>query len=80
MPFGEDTPQIQMSRIPVGKGLGALAVIVIVIGAMLVELPSLRAPVILGAAGGCVLAAILIIWHARRRQAATRGPSPVPRR
>ncbi len=80
MDFGEDTPQIQMSRIPVGKGLGALAVIVIVIGAMLVELPSLRGPVLLGAGGGCVLAAILIAWHARQRQGRSDEASLGPHR
>lgn len=79
MPFGEDTPQIQMSRIPVGRGLGALAVIVILIGAMLMELPSLRVPVLFGAGGGCLLAALLILWHARRRPP-RRSPSPIPHR
>jgi len=78
MSFGDDAPQIQMSRIPAGKGLGALAIIVILIGAMLLELPSLRGPVIVGAGGGCVLAAILIAWHARRRKVPTDATSPVP--
>lgn len=71
MSFDDDTPQIRLDRIPVGKSLGALAVIIVLIGAMLVELPSLRVPVIFGAGGGCVLAAILIVRHAHRRAAAS---------
>ncbi len=59
-------PEIRIDRIPVGKGFGALLVIIVIIGAMLVELPELRAPVVAGLVGGLVMAGAMIWWRRRR--------------
>jgi len=63
----EPRPDIRLDRIPVGKGFAALVVIVVLIATMLIELPSLRLPVVLGASGGVLFAVLLILWHRYRR-------------
>ena len=63
--------EIRIDRIPVGRGIGALIAIVVLLGAMLVELPALRLPAIAGIVGGVVVALVLIIWHRRSRSSSS---------
>ena len=64
----ERNVEIRIDRIPVGKGIGAALAIVVLLGAMLVEVPSLRLPAVAGLAGGVVVAIVLIAWHMRNRK------------
>jgi len=59
--------EIRIDRIPVGRGLGALLAIVVLLGALLIELPSLRLPAFAGAIGGLIVAVVLILLHRRSR-------------
>lgn len=65
MTDGDRDPQINLSKIPVGGGLGALAAIVILLSVMVVELPQLRWLAVYGIGTGLVLAVILILWRRR---------------
>jgi membrane protein implicated in regulation of membrane protease activity len=56
----------QMSRISIQGGIGAGLLIAVVIGAMLADLPLLRAPTLSAIAVGVVVASIWI--YARRRE------------
>jgi hypothetical protein len=56
-------PQISIHKIPVKGGLGSLLVIIILVSAMLVELPELRAPTLYAIAGGVILALVRILWR-----------------
>jgi hypothetical protein len=67
MPDDDRNVEIRIDRIPVGRSIGALVAIVVLLGAMLVELPSLRLPAIAGLVGGLVVAIVLILWHRRSR-------------
>ena len=66
--------QITMSRIPIRGGLGAFAMIVILVAGMLAELPQLRVPVLGGVAFGLVFAAALIVWRRRTMDSRTLPP------
>jgi high-affinity Fe2+/Pb2+ permease len=59
--------QINMQRIPVGSGLGAALLIVILLMGMFLELPRIRGNAVAGGGIGLVLAVALIWW--RRRNA-----------
>lgn len=52
MPDDERNVEIRIDRIPVGTGVGAAVAIVVLLGAMLVEVSALRLPALAGAAGG----------------------------
>lgn len=67
MPDDDRNVEIRIDRIPVGRGLGAALVIVVLLGVMLVELPGLRLPALAGVAGGVLIGAVLIWWHRRSR-------------
>ena len=67
MPDDDRNVEIRIDRIPVGRGIGAALVIVVLLGVMLVALPSLRLPALGGVIGGVVVAAVLIWWHRRSR-------------
>lgn len=67
MPDDNRNVEIRIDRIPVGRSIGALIAIVVLLGAMLVELPSLRLPAIAGLVSGLVVAVVLILWHRRSR-------------
>jgi len=68
MPDDDRNVEIRIDRIPVGTGIGAALAILVLLGAMLVEIPALRLPALAGVAGGAVLGVVLIIWHIRRRK------------
>jgi hypothetical protein len=57
--------EIRIDRIRVGGGIGAAIVIVVLVGAMALDLPSLRTPVVVGILGGVIVGAALIAWHRR---------------
>lgn len=66
VPPDNDRPvEIRIDRIPAGRGIGAALAIVVLLGAMLYELPELRWPALAGVIGGIVFAAILIVRHRR---------------
>ncbi len=67
MPDDARNVEIRMDRIPVGRGLAAAVVIVVLLGAMLLELPSLRLPALVGVVGGLIVGAVLILRHRRSR-------------
>jgi len=56
----------RIDRIPIRGGIGVGIVIVVLVVAMLLDLPGLRIPALLGIAGGVVLAAVLVAWHRGR--------------
>ena len=58
--------EIRMDRIRVRGGIGAAIVIVVLVGAMALDLPGLRIPVFGGILGGVIVGAVLIAWHRRR--------------
>lgn len=62
----EQNPQINIGKIPVKGGAGAVLVIIALLGVMLYALPELRGPFVIGLGGGLVLAVILIVWHKAR--------------
>jgi hypothetical protein len=53
----------RIDRIPIRGGIGVGIVVVVLVTAMLLDLPGLRIPALLGIAGGVVLAAVLVAWH-----------------
>jgi hypothetical protein len=55
--------EIRMDRIPVRGGVGAVLVIITLLGAMVLELEGLRLPAILGLIGGLVIGCGLIVWR-----------------
>jgi hypothetical protein len=59
-------PQINLTSVPVGAGLGAAAAIVLLLGAMLVELPELRWLAVCGGLGGAIFGLARIAWHRTR--------------
>jgi hypothetical protein len=61
--------QITMSRIPIRGGIGAFVLIVILVAAVLAELPQLRVPFLGGVALGLVFAVALILWRRRTMDA-----------
>ena len=67
MPDDDRNVEIRIDRIPVGRGIGAALAIVVLLGVMLVELPSLRLPALAGVVGGVVIGTVLIWWHRRSR-------------
>jgi hypothetical protein len=70
----EPEAQITMSRIPIRGGVGAFALIVILVSAVAAELPLLRARFLAGVALGLLLAIALIIWRRRTMDAHTLPP------
>jgi hypothetical protein len=66
MPDGDRGPQINISRIPVGGGIGALAAIVILLAVLLGALPQLRWLAVYGVGTGLVFGVALILWRRRR--------------
>jgi hypothetical protein len=73
----EPRAQITMSRIPIRGGIGAFALIVILVSGVLAELPQLRWRFLGGVALGLLFAAALILW--RRRTMDTHGLPPAAR-
>jgi hypothetical protein len=73
----EPRAQITMSRIPIRGGVGAFAIILILVAGVLAELPQLRLRFLGGAAFGLVFAVALILW--RRRTMDTKGLPPAAR-
>jgi hypothetical protein len=70
----EPRAQITMSRIPIRGGVGALALIVILVSGVLAELPQLRWRFLGGMALGLVFAVALILWRRRTMDAHTLPP------
>ena len=68
-----DSVQINTQRIPVGRGVGAALLIVIILVGMFLDLPGVRGTALGGGAIGLLLAAVLI-W--RRRRNAGNVPPP----
>ena len=60
------TPRIDIQRIPVGRGLGAGALIVIVLVGLFLDLPGVRGTAIWGGALGVILGVALILWRRPR--------------
>jgi len=56
---------IRIDRIRVRGGIGAAIVIVVLVGAMTLDLPGLRIPVLAGILGGVIVGVALIAWHWR---------------
>jgi len=65
--------EIRIDRVPVGRGLGTALAIIVLIGALLLELPALRGPTLAGAVGGVILGGVLMVW--RRWRPASRSAS-----
>jgi hypothetical protein len=57
--------EIRIDRIRVRGGIGATIVVVVLVGAMVLDLPGLRIPVVAGALGGAIVGAALIAWRRR---------------
>jgi hypothetical protein len=55
--------EIRMDRIPVRGGIGAVLVIITLLGAMLLELEGLRLPALAGLIGGLLVGGVLIVWR-----------------
>jgi hypothetical protein len=73
----DDEPRVQqisMSRIPIRGGIGALALIAILVAGVLAELPQLRWRFLGGAALGMVFAVALILWRRRTMDRHTLPP------
>ncbi len=52
-----------MDKIPVRGGIGAVLTIIVLLGALVLELEGLRVPAIVGLVGGVLLGCILILWR-----------------
>lgn len=65
--------QINTQRIPVGRGVGAAALIVILLTGLFLDLPGVRGTAVWGGIVGVLIALALIAW--RRRKA---GDAPKP--
>lgn len=63
MSIDDRNVEIRMDRIPVRGGIGAVLTIIVLLGAMVLELEGLRVPAIMGLAGGVLLGCILILWR-----------------
>ncbi len=63
MPDKDRNAEIRIDKIPVKGGIGAVLAIIILLSAMLVELPALRWPALFGVLGGVILGGALILWH-----------------
>ncbi len=63
--YDDRNVEIRIDRIPVGRGIGAAVAIIVLLGAMMYELPELRWPALAGVAGGVIFASILIVRHRR---------------
>ena len=66
MPEPASTPTIDIQRIPVGRSIGAAALIAILLIAMFIDLPGVRATVVWGGAIGIALGIALILWRRPR--------------
>jgi hypothetical protein len=58
--------EIQVDKIPIRGGIGAVLAIVLLLGALVLELPALRVPAVAGILGGVVVGAFLIVRHKPR--------------
>jgi hypothetical protein len=58
--------EIRVDKIPIRGGIGAVLAIVLLLGALVLELPALRVPALAGILGGVVFGVFLIFWHKRR--------------
>jgi len=58
--------EIRSDRIRIRGGIGAAIAIIVLLGAMVLDLPGLRIPVVVGTLGGLLVGAGLIAWHRRR--------------
>ncbi len=63
----DDFPAINISRIRIGGDLGGLFFVVGMVVCTLIGVPSARGFFGLSLAGGVVVAAVLLVWHRRRR-------------
>jgi hypothetical protein len=70
----EPEAQITMSRIPIRGGVGAFALIVILVSGVAAELPQLRGRFLAGVALGLLVALALILWRRRTMDANTLPP------
>jgi hypothetical protein len=59
-------PQINISKIPVRGGFGALAIILVLLGIMVTALPELRWLAVYGVGTGLLVGVVLILWRRRR--------------
>lgn len=66
MSNNDQDAEIRIDRIRVRGGIGAAIVIVVLVGAMALDLPGLRIPVLAGILGGVIVGAALIAWHRRK--------------
>lgn len=60
--------EIRMDRIPVGRGMAAALVILLLLGAMVLELEGLRLPALAGLLGGVLVGGILILSRRKRQR------------
>jgi|KBSMisStandDraft_5_1062788.scaffolds.fasta_scaffold4201203_1 hypothetical protein len=58
--------EIRVDKIPIRGGIGAVLAIVLLLGALVLELPALRVPALGSILGGVVFGLFLIVWHKRR--------------
>jgi hypothetical protein len=63
----DDYPEINCSRIKVGGDLGGLFFVVGMVVCTLIGVPESRGFLGASLAGGVVVAAVLLVWHRRRR-------------
>lgn len=63
MPTDNRNVEIRMDKIPVRGGIGAVLTIIVLLGALVLELEGLRIPAIVGLVGGVLLGCILILWR-----------------
>jgi hypothetical protein len=58
-----ERPEINISKIPIRGGIGALAAIVVLLTVMAVELPAVRWLALSGTLTGLVFGFALIVWR-----------------
>ena len=63
MSYEDRNVEIRVDKIPIRGGIGAVLAIVLLLGALILELPALRVPALAGILGGVVVGVFLILWH-----------------